>query len=153
VIAILRLEHAEVSKQLTGGPEVERKNHTYKEVEMNPASRQDVQNIVEVARNRTLERMPAKQDFLQLFDNVRNLINLHQQSQQLLKQSEYQRSQLSRRVVALEARITALDNELKTTQFMIARLAERPAQQIAMPERQEQQTSAAPSTEYVYRPA
>lgn len=120
---------------------------------MNPASRQDVQNIVEVAKNRTLERIPTKQEFIQLFDNVRNLISLHQQSQQLLKQSEYQRSQLSRRVVALEARITALDNELKNTQFMIARLAERPAQQIAMPERQEQQTSAAPSTQYVYRPA
>lgn len=118
---------------------------------MNPASRQDVQNIVEIAKNRTLDRIPTKQEFIQLFDNVRNLINLHQQSQQLLKQSEYQRSQLSRRVVALEARITALDNELKNTQIMIARLAERPAQQIVMPERQEQ-GSTAPSTQYVYHP-
>lgn len=117
---------------------------------MNPASKQDVQNIVEIARNRTLDKIPTKPEFSQLFDNVRNLINMHLQSQQLLKQSEYQRSQLSRRVVAFEARVASLETEVKTLEYMISKLAERPPQQIVMPARPDQQ--AAPSTQYVYRP-
>jgi len=118
---------------------------------MNPASRQDVYNIVEIAKNRTLERLPTKQEFLQLFENVRQLVNLHQQSQQLLKQSEYQRSQLTRRVVALEAHITTLEAEIKTMEYLLSKLAERPVQQITLPNNPEQPAAPQP-TQYVYRP-
>lgn len=119
---------------------------------MNPASRQDVQNIVEVAKNRTLDRIPTRQEFVQLFDNVRTLINLHQQSQKLLQQSEYQRSQLTRRAVALEARVVALETEIKTTQYMISKLAERPVQQVVMPARANDQAGQ-PVQQYAYRPS
>lgn len=121
---------------------------------MNPASRQDVQNIVEIAKNRTLDRIPTKSEFVQLFDNVRTLINLHQQSQQLLKQSEYQRSQLTRRAVALETRVVALETEIKTTQYMISRLTERQPQQMVVPAQPgEQSPQAQPvQQQYAYRP-
>lgn len=120
---------------------------------MNPASRQEVQNIVEIAKNRTLDRIPTKSEFVQLFDNVRTLINLHQQSQQLLKQSEYQRSQLTRRAVALETRVVALETEIKTTQWMISRLAEKQPQQIVVPAQAgDQPARSQPAQQYAYRP-
>ena len=75
---------------------------------MNPATRQDVQNIVDVARNRIEQRTVAKQDIINLTDSLKQLIGLHQQSQQMIKQSEYQRLQLTRRSIAVEARLSTL---------------------------------------------
>ncbi len=116
---------------------------------MGPANRQDVQNIVEVARNRIMERMVTKQDISVIADTIRTLNNLHQQSQQLLKQSEYQQSQLSRRVVALEARLINLEAELRNTQQTVVHHATKP-QRIVVPA--QPQTDGQPTVEYVYRP-
>ncbi len=118
---------------------------------MGPVSRQDVQNIVEVARNRIMERAVTKQDITTLTDTIRNLTNLHQQSQQMLKQSEYQRLQLSRQVVAAEARLANLENEVRTTQAMINRLAGQRPQHIIMPVPVPQGQDNQP-TQYSYRP-
>lgn len=119
---------------------------------MGPVSRQDVQNIVDVARNRIMERAVNRQDLCVLSDTIRNLTTLHTQSQQLLKQSEYQRLQLNRQIVALEARLVNLGNDLKTTQAMISRMAtqQRP-QQIVMPAPAPQPQQQAP-TQYSYYP-
>lgn len=117
---------------------------------MSPVNRQDVQNIVEIARNRIMERMVTKQDISAITDAIRNISNLHLQSQQLLKQSEYQQSQLSRRVVALEARLINLEAELRNTQQAMLRVAEQP-QRIVVPA--QPQTESQPTTEYVYRPS
>lgn len=119
---------------------------------MGPATRQDIQNIVEVARNRIMERVVTKQDVAVLSEAIRNLTNMQQQCQQILKQGDYQRSQLSRRTVALEAHMATLENELKTVQYMLARLSEQRPQQIVMPVRPEQ-TTAEPAQQYSYRPS
>lgn len=116
---------------------------------MGPANRQDVQNIVEVARNRIMERAVTKQDLSVLSDAIRNLTNLHMQSQQLLKQSEYQRLQLTRRAVALEARIASFENEIRSMQSAMYKMAEQRPQQIVMPAPAEQ---TEPTTQYAYRP-
>lgn len=116
---------------------------------MGPVTRQDVQNIVEVARNRIMERAVTKQDLTTLTDTIRTLTALHQQSQQMLKQSEYQRLQLSRQVVAAEARLANLDSEIKNTQAMISRLAGQRPQQIILPV---QQTGDTQPSQYSYRP-
>ncbi len=100
---------------------------------MNPVNRQEVQNIVDTARNRIVERMVTKQDVAVLTDTIKNLTNLHLQSQQLLKQSEYQRSQLARRVVVLETRLTGLENELRTFAQQVVRAVEQRPQPMAVP--------------------
>jgi hypothetical protein len=92
---------------------------------MNPVSRQDVQNIIDISRNRIMERMVTRQDFLTLCDTVKNLVSLHQQSQQLLKQGDYQRSQLSRRLVALEARTISLESEVRALSVHTSRLVDQ----------------------------
>jgi hypothetical protein len=100
---------------------------------MNPVSRQDVQNIVDIARNRIMERMVTRQDLMPINDCVKNLLALHQQSQQLLKQSEYQRSQLTRRVVALETHIATLENDIRVLSSAVVRAVEQRQQPVVTP--------------------
>lgn len=124
---------------------------------MGPVNRQDVQNIINNAQNRIFDRVASRQDMLVLIDAVRTLSNLHQQSQQLLKQSEYQRSQLARRTVALETRMSNIEVELKNTQMLVGRVLDRigaqQLQKISLPAQPEQQRAAEPATQYVYRPS
>ena len=96
-------------------------------------TRQDVQNIVDVARNRIEQRTVAKQDIINLTDSLRQLIGLHQQSQQMIKQSEYQRLQLTRRSTALEARMSSLENEIRALTAATNRMAGQKQQPIIVP--------------------
>jgi hypothetical protein len=100
---------------------------------MGPANRQDVQNIVDIARNRILERTVTKQDLTVLSEAVRNLMNMQQQSQQMLKQGEYQRLQFTRRAVALEARMALIENELRGVQQALTKLAGQKPEKVIMP--------------------
>lgn len=122
---------------------------------MNPVNRQDVQNIVEVAKNRIMDRMVTKQDIVALTDTVKNLAALHQQSQQIVKQSEYQQSQLSRRIVSLEAKISGLENDTRVMAATVARsMEQRQPQQIIMPvQTQADEKAMRQAAQYVYRPA
>jgi hypothetical protein len=72
-----------------------------------------------------MERMVSRQDLSPIYDMVKNLTALHQQSQQLLKQGDYQRSQLSRRVVALEARTISLENEIRALSVLTSKLVDQ----------------------------
>lgn len=121
---------------------------------MGPVTKQDVLSIVEMSRNRIFERVATKQDITVLADTIRQLTSMHQQSQQLLRQSEYQRLQLSRRATAVETRLGQIENELRTLQNMVGRVAERKPQQIIMPTPATPATEreASVSTQYVYRP-
>jgi chromosome segregation ATPase len=121
---------------------------------MPPVNRQEVQNIIEIAKNRIIERVATKQDIIMLSDSIKTLSNLHLQSQQLLKQSEYQRSQLSRRIVALETRISSMDNEIRTAQYMLSKMAGQKQQptQIVLPATPEQQPITPTPGSYVFRP-
>lgn len=117
---------------------------------MGPANRQDVQNIVNIAQNRIMDRAATKQDMVTLTDTIRMLTNLNQQTQQMLKQADYQRSQQTRRVVALEARLQNVETELRNTQFAIGRMVEQTPQQVVMPVQTDQQVPAA-TQQYVYK--
>lgn len=123
---------------------------------MNPANRQDVQNIVEGARNRIMERMVTRQDILILNDTIKNLSALNLQTQQLLKQADYNRSQSSRRIVALEARIASLQNEVRVLASLVARTADQKPQQVIMPVANatddESLQKAVQQARYIFRP-
>jgi chromosome segregation ATPase len=99
---------------------------------MNPVSRQEVQNIVDSARKQIMDRTMTKQEFLILQEAIRSLTNIHQQNLQFLKQAEYQRAQASRRIAAVEARLSNLENDTKQVRSSINRLADV-RQQIIMP--------------------
>jgi hypothetical protein len=123
---------------------------------MSPATRQDVQNIVDIARNRIEQRTVAKQDIVNLTDSLRQLIGLHQQSQQMIKQSEYQRLQLTRRAAAIEARMSTLENELRTMTAVMTRMITQ-KQQVIVPTPQPQQLNSqnepGMARQYGYTPA
>ena len=123
---------------------------------MGPISRQDVQNIVETSRNRIFERVAMKQDLLTLTELVKNLLTLEQQNQQLLRQAEYQRSQMTRRVIAAEARLGALEQEIKPLRSVLTRMveqqhAQQPQRVILQPQPTPRQGSVAPEQQYLYR--
>jgi ribosomal 50S subunit-associated protein YjgA (DUF615 family) len=97
---------------------------------MGPASKQDVQSIVETSRNRItdkLDRVALKQDIQALMDCVKSLLNVHQQNQQLLRQAEYQRLQMIRRMTALEARMTQVEQYARNSQGTLTKVAQAAA--------------------------
>lgn len=122
---------------------------------MNPASRQDIQNIVDAAQNRSYQRVALKQDVVNVNDNLKNLLVVIQQNQQIMRQAEYQRLQQTRRVVALEARLIQLEQEIRNYRSILERVASVQAQQpkhIFVPAQTPTQQSEA-QPQYVYRPA
>jgi hypothetical protein len=126
---------------------------------MGPATKQDVQSIVDTSKNRVLERVALRQDVQWLMDQTRVLLNLLQQNQQYLKQAEYQRLQQTRRVIALETRIAQLEQEVRGHRQTLNRVAESRPQQIVMPSQPvnqaPQNNAPAPDQypgQYVYRP-
>ena len=123
---------------------------------MGPISRQDVQNIVEASRNRIFERAAMKQDLQPLNEMVKNLVTLVQQNQQLLRQAEYQRSQMTRRAVALESRLSALEQEIRPLRSVMTRMVEgqhNHQPQIAVPQPSARAASVPPEQQYLYRAA
>lgn len=100
---------------------------------MAPATRQDVQNIMNVATNRIVERTITRQDLSMVMDMLRQLAALHQQSQQMLKASEYQRLQQTRRSAAVEARLGTMENEVRTLTATMNRMMSQKAQPLIMP--------------------
>lgn len=121
---------------------------------MGPANRQDVQNIVDIARNRILERAATKQDLTTLNEAIRSLTNMQQQSQLMLKQGEYQRLQFARRAVALEARLALMENELRSVQQALNKLAGQKPERIVVPAPTQapapQPTQQSTTVEYAY---
>jgi hypothetical protein len=110
-------------------------------------TKQDLQNALDVARNRLLERVATRQDVSALRETIRVLTVTLQQSQQLLRQEEYQRVQLVRRAVAMESRMVQLENELRTVRVSMVQLAnaqpvEKMTERVIMmdPEQQARQT-------------
>lgn len=121
---------------------------------MGPVNRQEVQIMLDNSRNQLLQRTAAKQDVQAINDTLKTLLNVHQQNQQFLRQAEYQRSQLTRRVIALETRLAQLEQELRTHRDLLSRIASQQTQQpqvvVTQPPPQSQDAYAG---QYVYRPA
>lgn len=83
------------------------------------ATKQDVQAIVDGARNRILGNMVTRQDLQAASDGARDRVlafaqYLQQQNQQIMRQSAVQHTQLTKRLIGTEARLISLENELKT---------------------------------------
>lgn len=91
---------------------------------MVPLTKQDMQNVIDNARNRWLERVATRQDMQVLQDTIRVLTATLQQSQQLLRQGDYQRVQLVRRAVAMESRMVQLEHELQSMRRAMTQLAQ-----------------------------
>lgn len=125
---------------------------------MGPISRQDVQNIVDNSRTQLFQRVALKQDIQVLSETVKNMLVLLQQNQQFLRQAEYQRSQTTRRMVALEARLTALEQEIKPLRTVVTKMVEQQQrtaqvpQIVVQPAPTPRQGSVAPEQQYLYRP-
>lgn len=127
---------------------------------MTHATKQDVQNLVENSKNQLIQRMATRQDMQIVNDNLRVIITnlqqsqqLLQQGQQLLRQSEYQRIQMMRRTVALEARLIQVDQELRAVKAALERLAESQPQKVIMPVPATEAPKTAPGQGYSYNPA
>lgn len=96
---------------------------------MSEVSRQDVQVIADVCRNRIMERMATKHDMTITLELAKSTLSVSQQNQQLLRQSEHQRSQLEKRVVSLEARLMDLKNEIRLLTYAVNQAAGQHVQQ------------------------
>lgn len=118
---------------------------------MTNLSKQDVQNVVDSAKNQLLQRVVTRQDFQYINDSLKVMINALQQNQQLLRQSEYQRVQMFRRTVAVEARLAQLEQEMKTVRTALERLSERQPDRVIMPVA-EATASQSPESRYLYNP-
>jgi Mg2+ and Co2+ transporter CorA len=122
-------------------------------------TKQDVQNCVDNAKNRIVERMISRQEVQTVTDAARDrimtyfhdLVQIHQQ--QLFRRSNMQFSQMQRQIVALESRLLSMDQEMKAMRQVMERLANQEPQRIVMPTQPEQQTKPEPYTQYVYRTA
>lgn len=93
---------------------------------MTSLSRQDVQTVVDMARNRILEKVLSRQEMQNLFDLNRdrlmtNLQNLHSQDQRLLAQQSWQVNQNTNRVMQVEARMLAIEQQLKSLQQLLVK--------------------------------
>jgi len=94
-------------------------------------TKQDVQNVVDTARNRLLERIANRQDLQGVQEAIRVLTTNQQQIQQLLRQAEFQRVQMIRRTVSMEARMLQLEHELQNMRRAVIQLAEaRPTERV-----------------------
>lgn len=119
-------------------------------------SKQDVQNIINVCQNRILERVATKQDLQMVSDTVKSLLNINQQNQQLIRQAEYQRSQMLRRAIALETRIIQLEQDIRSQRDMLSKMSSVQAQQpqpiVIQAPSGEKQSLGNSADQYVYRP-
>lgn len=126
---------------------------------MTPITKQDLQNVVDTARNRIMERAASRQDVLSLQDTIKMLTTLQQQSQQLQRQAEYQRVQLVRRAVALETRMVQMEREVQNMRRAVNQLAqiqptERVTERVIMQQVQPEQPQRVANEEahYIYSP-
>lgn len=126
---------------------------------MAPITKQDAQNLIENAKNRILEKVATRQEMQLLteasrdkvMNYVRDLLQVYQQN--MLRRNEYQQSQMLRRMIAMETRMTNLESELKATRQMLGQILEKVSstqvatQRMTLPEQTQQ---SAGQGQYVY---
>jgi hypothetical protein len=122
-------------------------------------SRNDVQQIVDNAKNRIIERVATRQDLQTVTDTARDrvmtytydLVQMHQQ--QMIRRMSIHSTNMQRQVSSLEARIMAQDQELKTMRQLLERIANNEPQRIYLPVQQDQNVREGYTQEYSYRTA
>lgn len=96
-------------------------------------SKQDVQSVIDSAKNRILERVATRQDIQVACDATRDRVlnyihDVQQQQYQLTRQTSVQVNQMMRRMAALENRLmtleTDLHTELRNITMMLQRIAD-----------------------------
>lgn len=97
---------------------------------MMAATRQEIQGVVDYAKNSILQRLITKGEFQSLAEQVRDRIlneinTLHQENQMMLRQSANSREILFRKTAAMEARVASMEQEFKILQQMIAKMFEQ----------------------------
>lgn len=85
---------------------------------MAPASRQDVQNMLNVTTSKVLDRLISKYDIQTVCEQSRDRIinsmqNLHTQDQRLIGQTVWQLNQTLSRLVQVETRMLTLEQQMK----------------------------------------
>lgn len=108
---------------------------------MTQLTRQDIQTVVDTAKNRIMERQVTKQDVQIMADNVCSRIYSYvhnytlQNQQQFFRQLGVRNAQYTQRLTVMESRIGGLEQELKTMRQLLERMAgQKPqTQQIIMP--------------------
>ncbi len=113
-------------------------------------TKQDIQNIVENAKNRVLERVVTRQDVQCQTDLMKVMFTNLQQALQLVRQSEYQRIQMSRQIAGLEGKLMQLDQELRLLKSATQKLADNQPERIIMPVQSD--NSRTPESRYLYNP-
>lgn len=118
---------------------------------MTNLSKQDVQSVVDNAKNQMLQRVVTKQDIQVQNDLLKVVIVNLQQCQQIVRQSEYQRVQMTRNISALEGRTMQMDQELRQLRATLDRLIEHQPERIMLPAQPEQ--ARTPEQRYLYNPS
>lgn len=117
-------------------------------------SKQDIQTMINTLQTRVFERAASKQDFQTINDILKSLVNINQQNQQVLRQSEYQRSQLVRRMMAMETRLVQLEQEVHSYKELLSRIETdhmQKRQVVFGPGNMTSQMAAQQAAQYVYR--
>ncbi len=113
-------------------------------------TKQDIQNIVDNAKNRVLERVVTRQDVQSQTDLMKLMYTNLQQALQLTRHSEYQRVQMARQIAGLEARLIQMDQELRLMKGSISKLIDSQPEKIIMPVQSD--GSQTPEQRYLYNP-
>lgn len=93
-------------------------------------TKQDIQGVIDSARNRILERVATRQDIQSACDASRDRVltyvhDVQQQQYQLSRQTNIQVNQLVRRMAAMESRLLTLESELHNEMRAIHGLLQR----------------------------
>jgi len=93
-------------------------------------TKQDFVNVTEGAKNKIIERLVTKYDVQAAADSARDRVlagvqTLHIDNQTMLRQSNAQRDQLWRKIIAVEAQIIALRHEIQAMHITLNRFNEK----------------------------
>lgn len=93
-------------------------------------TKQDIQGVIDSARNRILERVATRQDIQTACDASRDRVltyvhDVQQQQYQLSRQTNIQVNQMVRRLAAMESRLLTLESELHNEMRAIHGLLQR----------------------------
>jgi hypothetical protein len=97
-------------------------------------TKQDIQNAIDVARNRIMARMATRQDVQIACDATRDRVlsyihDVQQQQLQLTRQTNIQMLQFARRAATFETRIANIEQDLKNLVQLLQRLVEQGEEQ------------------------
>jgi hypothetical protein len=90
-------------------------------------TRQDLMSVTQDARNKIIERLVTKYDVQTAADSARDRIlstinALHLENQAQIRQSNAQKDQIWRKILALESQMIVLQQEIKSMNQTLARL-------------------------------